>query len=330
MKSPRSFFFFTASSLLCLTQFDAVPAFQTEPATARQAAAVLDFSEFPLIRPIDEASTQTIARQTYRTIGPISDLAEQLRGKLKEAGCQELPGATFMDAYGAAVYQKDGYTISLSLSPLGQPNEIMVSLANHGNLNLKELPVPDGFKEMYALPNVVAYTSDKAVEEANAACKKLLMEKGWEPFGETTVSFMLKKNAVILQIMVTASAQGNGSTVQISSELMSVDLPAPPYSGVLQYSETASNMLFDSEKTQAELIEFFRTSLGELGWSATTENPFKVGFREHLIFRNPEKEYLEIDFQTVEGKTRTRLKYQTAKQFAEMEKRAEEKLQKKD
>jgi hypothetical protein len=329
MKHPISSFVLAVISVITIYSFSETFALQNQPATARQAAAILDFSEFPLIKPIDEASTQTVARQTYRTNGTITEIAEQLRAKLKEAGCEELPGATFMDAYGSAVYQKDGFKISLTLSPLGQPNEIMVNFINHGNVDLKELPVPAGGKEMYALPSAIAYTHSGTVEETSAAYKDLLLEKGWEPFGETTVSFFVKKNAVILQVMVSASPQDNSANVQINSELMSVDLPAPPYTGVLQYSETAGNILFDSEKSQAELIEFFKSSLGELGWSATTENPIKIGFREHLIFRNPEKEYLELDFQTVEDKTRTRLKYQTAKQFAEMEKRAQEKLRSK-
>jgi hypothetical protein len=291
---------------------------------------VLDLSAFPLVDPVDEPTTQTVARQSYHAKGTVLQVGEQLRTKIKEAGCEEMDGAMMTEAYGAASYKKDGFYFSLMVSPASEPDVTMVNLINHGNANFKALPVPAGAKQQYALPSMIAYLSPGSVADTASECKTLLLEKGWQSFGETTVSFYVKKNAVILQVMVSAAPAQDGKTmIQISSEQMSVDLPAPPYSGILQYSDSAGNMLFDSEKSQPELVEFFKTELGKTGWSATTENPFKVGFREHLIFRNPEKEYLEVDFQEVEGKTRTRLKYQTAKQFAESEKRVEDRLKSK-
>ena len=82
-------------------------------------------------------------------------------------------------------------------------------------------------------------------------------------------------------------------------------------------------MLFDSDRSQEELVRYFKETLGKTKWQATTDNPVQIDFRDHLIFRNPAKEYIEIQFYEVEGKTRVNLKYQNAKQFAETEKKVD-------
>jgi hypothetical protein len=169
---------------------------------------------------------------------------------------------------------------------------------------------------------MISYVTALSVEEANKECKKLLKEKGWELFGDTTVSFFVKQNAVVVQVMISeAPALGNKTMIQMTSEQISADLPAPPYTGFLQYSDSTGGMLFDSDKSQDELIKFFKDALGKSGWKATTDNVVKIDFRDHLIFRNPAKEYLELQFYEVEGKTRTDLKYMNAEQFADLEKR---------
>jgi hypothetical protein len=318
-----------AGLLMHWVGFVETAAAQSAPATAREAAAVLDLSQLELIQPIDEPNARAVARQSYRSKGKVLEIGEAIRKNLKEAGCEEVDGAMFTESYGSAVYRKAGFAFSLTIYPGGQPDEVTVGINNHGNVDLKTLPVPEGATEKFALPSMVSYLAEGSVEEVNQGCRERLKQHGWEPFGETTVSFFVKQNAVILQVMVSAAPAFEGKTmIQFSSEQMSVDLPAPPYSEVMQYSDPG-NMLFDSERTQLELIEFFKTELGKTEWKATTDNPIKIDFREHLIFRNPSKEYLELDFQTVEGKTRTRIKYLSAKDFAESEKRAEESLKKK-
>ena len=298
-----------------------------QAATATEAAAVLDLAELELIDPVGQPAAQVTARQSYQAGGKLTDVAQRLQALLKQAGCQELDGATFVDSYGSALYQKSGFTFSVTLSPAAEAGQTAVALTNHGNVPLTKLPIIEGSVEQFSTPIMAAYVNPAPVAEALDSYKRLLLDSGWEAFGETAVSFFVKQNAVLVQVMVSAApALGGKTMIQLTSEQMSADLPAPPYTDTLQYSDSTGGMLFDSQRSQAEIIEFFKESLGKQGWQATTEQPLKIGFREHLIFRNPAREYLELDFQTVDGKTRTRLKYQTAKQFAAAESQAQEML----
>ncbi len=309
---------------LSCTSFVHAQSKDTKPATAAQAASALDLSQFELIDPVDTPNSQIIAQQSYQAKGIVADVAKRLLANFKKSGCKELDGTTVTDAYASATLQKQGFTFSLMVSEGSKPGTTSVNISNHGNVDLKTLPVPKGSTQLYAFPATIAYTTSASVEETTKECRKLLLAKGWEPFGDTTVSFFVKQNAVLLQVAVSqAPAQDNKTAIQITSEQLSADLPAPPYNGFLQYSDSTGGMLFDSDKSQEELVKFFKETLGKSSWKATTENPVRIDFRDHLIFRNPAKEFIELQFYEVEGKTRVDLKYQNAKQFAEAEKRVD-------
>jgi hypothetical protein len=295
-----------------------------KPATAVEAAKVLDLSQFELVDPVDTPNSQIIAKQSYEAKGKLTDVAKRLMVNFKKSGCKELDGTSVTDAYASAMFQKQGFTFSLMLSEGSKPGTTSVNISNLGNVDLKSIPVPKGATQLYAFPATIAYMSPSSVEEVNKECRKLLLAKGWEPFGETTASFFVKQNAVLLQVSVSeAPAQGNKTSIQFTTEQLSADLPAPPYNGFLQYSDSTGGMLFDSDKSQEELVKYFKETLGKSKWTATTDNPVKIDFRDHLIFRNPAREFIELQFYEVEGKTRVDLSYQTAKQFAEAEKKVD-------
>jgi len=311
--------------LFCLVhaQLKAAPQ-QDSPSTAAQAAQVLDLSTFALIEPLDEPNIQIIARQQYRAQLSLPELAQRLQKQLADAGCQELDGASYSETYGSGLYRKADFLWSVSLSPGKTPQETRVNIVNHGNVDLEKLPIPNDSTVMYSFPNSISYKSDLPPEDLQRSYREQWLAAGWELFGETTVSFFVKRQAVIVQVMIQAgpAATGGKTMVQLTSELMSADLPVPPYSGTCQYSDANGSLLFDSNLSQDELVAFFKQTLGERDWKATTELPIKINFRHHLIFRNPNQEYLELQFQNVEGKVRTDLRYQNARQFAEREKRA--------
>lgn len=301
-----------------------------KPATAIQAAKVLDLSRFELIDPDGEANFRVIAGQSYRSKAKLTDVAQRIREQLKQAGCEELDGATFTDAYGSASYRKQGFSFSLTLSPGAGGEGSSVTLINHGNVSPQTLPVPEQAELQFGLPSMAMYVTTTPVEEVQQELRKQLVEAGWEPFGETAVSFFMKQNAVRLQVMVSKSpAQANKTSIQMTTEQLSVDLPVPPYSGMLQYSDQSGGLLFDSDKTQEELVAYFKEALAQGKWEATTTAPVRIGFRDHLIFRNPAKEYLELKFNEVEGKRRVDMRYQTAEQFAATEEKATAAVEKK-
>ena len=327
----RSTFLLALMGILSLagnvTAQPAVVPRSTGAATAKQAAAVLDLSKFPLYRPDGEANARVIASQSYSAQGSVKEVADAIGRALGKSGFKTLEGATVTEDYANAQYTKEGFIVNLSVFPGSKPGVVSVALNNQGNVDLKQLPVPAGSKQLYAFPSMVSYETGLSAADATKECLRLLQGAGWERFGETTASFFVKSNAVKVQVSVTEMPGQEGkSSIQFTCEQMSADLPAPPDVVFLQYSDSTGNMLLDSPKPQEELVQYFKASLGKSGWKATTENPVRIKFRDHLIFRNDAKEYIEIEFYQVDANTRASLKYQTAEQFAALEKKAEEQI----
>lgn len=303
---------------------DARPQSAAQAATASQAAAVLDLSTFPLVNPVGEPNARVIASQSYLAEGTVTNVARKIQSALVKLGFKELEGASFSEGYASATYEREGFVVSLSAFPGSAPSTVSVSINNQGNIDLKQLPVPSDAKPLYAFPSTVSYLTDSSVAKTSEECRRLLLEQGWQLFGDTTVSFFVKSNAVRLQVSVNeAPAQGGKTSIQLTSEQLSVDLPEPLYEEFLQFSDSTGGMLFDSPKSQGELVDYFKDALQKWEWEATTEQPIRIGFRDHLIFRNPDKAMIKIKFDDVEGKTRVDLKHQTAAQVEQSEKKVD-------
>ncbi len=299
----------------------------SEPATAAQAASVLDLSTFPMIDldvdPEGSPSRLAIASQSYPAKGNVIDVAKKIQSALLKKGFTEGAGASITEAYASATYQGRGFTFTFTVFPGSKPSTAQVNLQNLGNVDLAKLPMPSGVKPLYAMPAVAAYVAPLSVDKTKSEIQSLLAKQGWEPFGDTTSSFFVKKNAVRLQVMISESpGLENKTSIQLSSEQLSVDLPAPSKFVTLQYDDSTGRMLVDCEQSKEEVIAYFKTALGETQWKPTTENTVRIDYEDYLIFRNAKKEMIEIKFREVEGKTRADVKYQTAKQFADDEKKA--------
>ncbi|MCE9554939.1 MAG: hypothetical protein K8T91_16415, partial [Planctomycetes bacterium] len=161
-----------------------------------------------------------------------------------------------------------------------------------------------------------------------AACKKLLLEKGWQPYGTAGDVQFFKQNAVRLTANVAAApAQGGKTMISYNSEQMSADLPAPADAIRVQYADVTRQLSLDMKAPMDEVAKYYRGELAKTGWDATTENLIKMGFKHIMIFRNPAKDLLELEVRTVEDFSRVTLKFQTAAEVEAMEKRIKEKIE---
>jgi len=105
--------------------------------------------------------------------------------------------------------------------------------------------------------------------------------------------------------------------IQLSAELMSVDLPAP--AGLLNadYSDTTKALSLEVDMKSEALATFYKEALGKTGWTATTDRPVKIDFREMMIFRNEAKDIAILKVHESEGRLRANIDVQTAVEFEE-------------
>ncbi len=200
------------------------------PATVEQAAQILDLSTFPLMDGATPPGSRQMAHLFYVATGDVKMGFEFHRKALVAQGWKELPNSSVTEQSASAMFSRDGFVVSLSVSPIGEPGGLMVMLQNLGNVKPGQLPVPPGTKPVYVGDSTAMYATGAAVPATADACRNLFLAQGWVPYGDAggdTVFF--KKNAILVTATVSsAPAQGGKTVIQYSNQLISADIPAPP------------------------------------------------------------------------------------------------------
>jgi hypothetical protein len=173
------------------------------------------------------------------------------------------------------------------------------------------------------------YSTETPVAETTEQCRKLLLAKGWQPYGQAEGTLWFKQNAVRLTASIaSAPAQEGKTSVSFSTEQLSADVPAPAETVQLQYADTTKQILFDTKDSEDNIVAFYRQTLGSGGWKPTTEQTNKIGFKNVLIFLNPAKDMFTLETYPVEDEQvlRVTLQHQTAAEVAAIEKRLDEQV----
>lgn len=295
---------------------------QAQVATVADAKAVLDLTTFPAVDAEGEIE-KTVAWQSYRAKGDVEKVAQKVRTALTGKGLKQLDGAMFTSDYCSATYGKSGFHYVLTVMP-SETGIAFVTVANIGNLDFRKLPIAKLGKELFVQPASAIFSAKGNVADTQKACRSALEKDGWEWFGETTVSFYMRKNAIRIQVMCSESPMEKGqSMIQVSAEQMSSTLPIIPDLVRVDYTESTARLDGDSKLSTDELMAKLWKALEKTGWTATTEKPLKIDFRETLIFRNSKDELVDLSIHQFESLSRFEMKYMTAEQVAAEDKLAQ-------
>jgi hypothetical protein len=296
------------------------------PATVAEAAKVIDLETFPMMAAAKPMERRRLASLGYAVQGDSRRAYAFQKTTLEARGWKELSGGYLSDQSCSGAFGKNGFTISVMTSPsYGQRSAGMIDvrLVNHGNVDLSKLPVPACAKPLYSFPATTAYVSDAPAKQTAEAIQTLLTAQGWQPYGTAGDSQYFKKNAVkITARSAVAPGQGGKTVIQLSSTLLSADLPAPPALLRAQYADTTKALSIDVAMTPDALAAYYRDALGKAGWKGTTDKPFKEDFHEVMIFRNDAKDITTLTMQKFEGILRATLEHQTAAEFDQAMQRA--------
>jgi hypothetical protein len=297
------------------------------PATVADAQKVLDLSTFPLV-PGSEAPQRQVAGMTYNAPGSVTEVFDFYVKQFSSGGWQELPGASRTAVACNASYLKNGFQVALTVYGAAKPNTASVNLTQLGNLALEKLPVPRGSNVVYAGPAVAMYSTNASPDDTKQSVRELLAAAGWQPYGKAGDVDFYKQNAIRLSANIAAAPGSQGKTaISYSAELMSADLPAPVDVLDLQYSDSTKQLLFDTALDKQAILDFYRPLLAKTGWEPTHDKLLESGFKEFMIFRNPDKDLLEIETWEVDGKRRVTVEFQTAAEVAEEERRMKEEME---
>ena len=247
-----------------------------------------------------------------------------------------MPGA-YLDATScSAHFTKDGYHVAASTSRGFQRAEkaglVERDARQRRQCGPGETPSAAGGQPFHPQSYRAAYTIGTKPAETTAACRKLLMAAGWEPYGHAGDDMQyFKKNAIKLKLWVSTPPGAEGKTlIQYDTELLQADLPAPPDAADPRYDDSQKHLSFESPAEQTDsILAFYQQRLAKQGWKPTTDKPIVDENKgtQFLIFRNPQKDLLSLDLRTYEDKVEVRLSHQTAAEVAEEERLAKAKAE---
>lgn len=318
---------------------------RTEPASVQEASKVLDLRTFPIMEEAKVGNQRTLGMLNYEVKASSKAAFEFQRSQLAKLGFQEMPGGYHDENNQSGHFTKNHFVVSVSTYPsFGDPEKAdwcNVMLVNRGNVDLSKLPVPPGVKPFLPNLNDASYTTTESVADTAASCRKLLLDAGWEPYGQSGLDGdqpdmsmqYFKRNAIKLQSWVSKTPVDGGKTmIRYSTDLLSADLPAPPDAKDPRYDDGNKKLDMDEPiaKTDA-ILAFYTERLPKMGWKATTEQPVvdSATKSQFLIFRNERKELLALDMKQYTDIVRVRLKHQTEAELAEEGRRAKEYAEKK-
>jgi hypothetical protein len=294
-----------------------------------QAAKVLDLSTFSLMDGAKSAESRHVANLSYVAPGDAKKALEFNRKTFVEKGWKGLPNSTVTDDSASAMFARDGFVVALSVIPF-EKNGVSVRLQNLGNVKPGKLPVPPGAKPIYQGDPTAMYTTDAAVPATADAIRSLFVAQGWVPYGKAGDTDYFKQNAILVMSTVSsAPAQGGKTMIQYSTQLISSDIPAPQGVDDLRYIDEPPELTFATTNKDA-VVEFYRKALAAAGWKDTLDKMVDVDEKPTMIFRNPAKEMitLSLPYNYGGGKLGVSVRYQSAAEIAELDRKIKEEIPK--
>jgi hypothetical protein len=100
---------------------------------------------------------------------------------------------------------------------------------------------------------------------------------------------------VKLMVQTTsAPAQGGKTTLNITSEMLPVDVPVPAEATRVEYVQSLNRLTYDVKLSGQECLDFHRASLAKLGWETKTDAPARVQADTFVMFYNADKDVLRL------------------------------------
>jgi hypothetical protein len=302
-----------------------------EPATVDEAARLLDLRAFPTLAAA-HFWDKTLGALVYEAQADLKEAMQFQRQHLTERGWKELPGSRLGPAEAQGYFTQEGFVVWVSVSETEKAGRVHVSIHNSGNVRPGKEPVPADAKPEYRLPTTAGYVTTAKVADMAEACRKLLVEKGWQPYGghvsqdkvATMHSLKFKRNALLLNVLVSTHENRPGQTmIQYSTGLVSADLPAPATAvgPTFRYNDQRKILQFETADRVDEVADFYRQALARQDWKPTTE---PKGLKEVvMVFFNPRKDMITLYIKASPRATRVVVRHYTAEEHAALERQRE-------
>jgi hypothetical protein len=297
------------------------------PSVSEPPFELLDLERFARLPDAKPPMMRSHTLLMYDAPGNAVESYALLKEKLVAAYWRELPGGTISAEYGSAngFFRRGNHALTLSLSKGSQPDTVSVTMQHHGDVDLSKLPLPKDAESVYRFPHTAGYVTTLALDETAQTFGDAMTAAGWSVYESSPGSTTYRRGSQTVQVSISsAPAQGGKTMLQLSPQLLPVDLPVPPNAEGIRFSHRPVELNFEHPGDWNEVAKFYQTELPRLGWKPTTENLIENENDAFQIYRNAEHALAQLRVETRGGKTQATVEYQSPTVFEENEQRFEE------
>jgi len=293
-----------------------------EATTVMAATKMIDLHKLPLPDEAELMGDPEPGSLRYQAPIEVAAAVDLYRSALTDQGWQEDVEAGLVDKASASLFfAKEDFKLSVSASDMGE-GKTMVSLTNHGNIDLRALPQIADAEDVYYFPSTLSYFSPTDVPGVADFTRRELAAQGWHEYTRPNTamaddperqSFSLIQNGLELSVSVgVAPAQGGKTAVQYSVSLLPLDLPLPADASDLEFEKFLLNLSL-SYTTPADfetLFDYYTQEMTALGWVVIDSIGMMTPERATLFFGNENvpPHTLVLDLVPSDGQTRATLR----------------------
>lgn len=196
----------------------------SKPGTMKEAMQVINIMKLPRMEKAAKAKFQKELVSlpigtAYQVPDSLEDAVKFYRQQMKAAGFTELTPMVETDTLALLYFEKKGYLLHFSAQRDKKEGVTELSLMNHGNVDIRKLPMPEGAKvdpERYHFMNL---TTSLSLGDTEAFYRKELTKLGWKEAEQQGKGLMrFTQNAVVLRLEIQKNTY-NKTAVKIEAEM---------------------------------------------------------------------------------------------------------------
>ena len=269
-----------------------------EATTVMAATQMINLRDLPLPDEAELIGPPEAGSLRYQAPIEVAEAADLYRSALADQGWQENAELGYADDTTVSTFfTKADFTLSLSISGM-DANNTMVSLINHGNIDLRALPkmADADATTLYYSPSSLNYFSPTDVAGVADFTRRELAAQGWREYTRPNTAMAddpereqltLIQNGLELSVSIgVAPAQEGKTGVQYSITLLPLDLPMPADVADLEFDKTTFYLSYTTPADFETLFDFYRQAMTNLGWVVIDSIGMMTPERATLFFGN--------------------------------------------
>lgn len=286
------------------------------PATLAEARSVLDLGQWPLPQGAEVTASATPAATGFRTAAAVEATFSEQRAQLEASDWSLVGDAQIYPHSASGVFGKRGYVLSLTVMP--DAGGSMVQMLHHGNVDLSLLTPPDGVDVRFAQAISAIWETAAAPDAAKATLRGALLASGWEDYGESGPMRYFRKNAVRINTMTSAGADGK-TMHNLGVELLSAQIPIPAGASLADFDNGAQTLRVQHAGPIEALVQGYAAQVAADGWKTSIDAPVDDEGKQAMTWRNPAGDLLMLTFGVPQGESaNVAISYQSKAQLDAM------------